>query len=91
MRHEGLHTEPLVVSEEKPVTREEALALPPGAIVTWLDDRTRGRRFGRLVRVGYKNAYVEFGGGDYLPVESKKLSIAEITAYKNPAVKGEKQ
>lgn len=65
------------------MTREEALALPPESVVKWSDKKTGGQRYGRLVKVGYKNVQVEVGGGGYLPVKSLKLTLAEIRSYAN--------
>jgi hypothetical protein len=68
------------------MTRDEALALGDGALVTWLDDRTKGRHIGRLVKVGYKHAVIEIGG-KWAPPKTHKERISDISPYKKAVPK----
>ena len=67
------------------MTRDEARALPVGATVRYVDDRTKGVRFARLVATnGYKIAQVEAGGSYGVPSRRFEKRYEEIEVVVRP-------
>lgn len=67
------------------MTRDEARALAPGALIRYREKGSAATRFARLVSTdGYKIAEVEAGGGYGLPVVRLRKRYEEIEPYAKP-------